>query len=383
MSPAAPVARPPPFPAAEYHARLARLRALMHERDVCAVIADECEMLHYYTGWSVSENLYRAVLIPRAGEPLMVVRRLDEQPFPAAAWFARRHAFRDVDDPIAVVADALREFGAAADRVGLDLNSYCMPVRRFRELERNLPDTQFVDFSDVLRAQRLVKSPAEIAHLRAAAAVADAAMGEAIAATSAGSTVRHAAAVASGAFVRLGADTGRTGPITVGRGWNFLHGALSDDALAPGDVLHLELVPKVRGYCARLMRPACIGEPDAARRAAAATLIRLQDDQIAAMRSGAEACSVDARLRDGVLAAKLRDSYENNTGYTLGYYFEQAPRTSDFTRYFTPAADWRLEAGMVFHMYTSAAGLAFSETVLVTDGGGERLTRMPRKLYVC
>jgi Xaa-Pro dipeptidase len=35
---------------------------------------------------------------------------------------------------------------------------------------------------------------------------------------------------------------------------------------------------------------------------------------------------------------------------------------------------------MVFHMYVSAAGASFSETVLVTETGPERLTRTPRRL---
>ena len=111
-------------------------------------------------------------------------------------------------------------------------------------------------------------------------------------------------------------------------------------------------------------------------------LIELQDRQIAAMRPGALGRDVDAILREGVVAAGLRKRYENNTGYTLGYYFEQAPRTSDFTRVFTPRADWHLEPGMVFHMYTSAKGLAFSETVLVNEDGPERLTRLGRELFV-
>jgi Xaa-Pro dipeptidase len=37
---------------------------------------------------------------------------------------------------------------------------------------------------------------------------------------------------------------------------------------------------------------------------------------------------------------------------------------------------------MVFHMYTGARGMAFSETVLVTDAGAERLTRLERCLFV-
>jgi Xaa-Pro dipeptidase len=39
---------------------------------------------------------------------------------------------------------------------------------------------------------------------------------------------------------------------------------------------------------------------------------------------------------------------------------------------------------MIFHMYTSAvAGIAFSETVLITDEGPECLTRTKRKLFRC
>ncbi len=372
------------FPQAEYEERLGRLRALMAERDVAAVIADEAEMLHYFTGFAISENLYRAVVIPRDGAPRMIVRLLDEQPFLNAAWFDNRRTLHDLEDPVAVVAKVIKAAGGAAGRIGLDMNSYCMPAKRFQHLTALLPGVTFVDFSDAFRPMRLIKSPREIAVMRKAAGIADETMRRAIAAAKPGASSRTAAAVASASFIELGADFGRTGPITVGRGWNFMHGKLSDDALQPGDVLHLELVPKVSGYCARLMRPAVMGRPSAELHDAAATLIEIQDRQIAAMVPGAVAGEVDAILRQGVLDAGLREHYANNTGYTLGYYFEQAPRTSDFTRLFTSEAEWRLEAGMVFHMYASAAaGIAFSETVLVTDDGPERLTGTERRLFQC
>ena len=76
------------FPQEEYEERLARLRAFMADRDVAMVIADEAEMLHYFTGYAVSENLYRAAVVPTDGEPIMVVRMLDEQPFLNAAAVA-------------------------------------------------------------------------------------------------------------------------------------------------------------------------------------------------------------------------------------------------------------------------------------------------------
>ena len=84
-------------------------------------------------------------------------------------------------------------------------------------------------------------------------------------------------------------------------------------------------------------------------------------------------------LRGAVLAEGLRPVYDNVTGYALGLY-GRTPRTSDFSRVFLPNAHWQLEEGMVFHMYVSAGGLGFSETVVVEAGGGRRLTSAPRVL---
>ena len=66
------------FPAVEYHERLNRLRSVMATRNLDVVIADESEMLHYFTGFAISENLYRAAVIPQDGPPIMIIRKLDE-----------------------------------------------------------------------------------------------------------------------------------------------------------------------------------------------------------------------------------------------------------------------------------------------------------------
>jgi len=364
----------------EYRGRLARLRERMRERGVDVVLVDETEIMAYYTGYAISENMYRAALIPLEGEPMVVLRALDEAPFLASSWVSDYRTFFDTEDPVQAVGKAIAErWGTAA--IGVDFNSYAMPVGRFRKLEGLVPGARFVDFSGILWQQRLRKSEQEIAYLRRASGIADEAMRRAIAASGVGKSERDAAAAAAHAFLSLGADSGKTGPITSGTGWNFLHGATHDRPLEAGEVLHLELVPRYKGYSARLMRPAVMGQASNRQREVAETIVRLQDAQFAAMKAGTVARDADAILRKGMIHAGLRDAYDNNTGYTLGYYFEGAPRTSDFTRVVNPNADWPLEAGMVFHMYTSAESMAFSETVLVTDAGGERLTRIERKLF--
>jgi Xaa-Pro aminopeptidase len=371
------------FSRAEYAARLAALRARMATRGVDVLLVDEVEHLGYLAGWHASGSLYHACLVPAAGEPVMVCRRLDEPAFRERSWLTDAVFFADAEDPVAVVAATLARRGWAAGRLGVELDSHYLPVQRYAALRAALPAATFVDFAGVLRELRLRKSPEEIACLRQAAAIADQAMREAIAAAAAGASERVAALAAAGAFLRLGADTGRTGPITAGRRSGTLHGTLGDHRLAPGDLLHMELAPSVHGYSARLMRPTVIGAPGPEQAETAARLIEIQDEQIAAMHPGALARDVDRICREGVLKAGLREAYDNFTGYTLGYYGATLPpRTSDFTRAFLPTAEWALEPDMVFHMYTGARGMAFSETVLIGAGGPERLTRLERRLFV-
>lgn len=371
------------FTREEYAERLGRLRAILSAKAIDVTLVDRTEYLVYLVGWGPEETLYRACLAPVSSEPVMVLRTLDTAPFLERSWITDHVAVSDSDDMLDALIATVKERGWADGRIGFDARSYNMNLSRFRRLEAALPDAAFVDIADDLEAMRWRKSPAEIDYLRHAATIADAAMVEAIAAGGEGRTERDAAAAASAAFVRLGADNGQCGPVTAGTGWNFLHGHTHDRPMARGDVLHMELVPTVNRYSARLMRNAIIGGPSSKHRDIADQLIAVQDAQIAAMTRGAAAAEVDRVGRSGILEAGLRDVYDNVTGYTLGIYPVGTPVLSDFSRCFLPEADWALESGMVFHMYMSAKGLAISETVVVGDHGPERLTKLPRELFSC
>lgn len=381
-SPPGVTGRHPYFTRDEFAARLVRLKARLRAAAVDVALFDEIEAMAWVSGFGNSANRWRCVGIPLAAEPFFLIRALDASVCAQRSWIADVPTFRDWEDPMPVLARALAARGLEAVRIGLDFESYGTSLRRFAAMQAALPRARFVDIGPVVAELRLIKSPAEIALLRRAAAIADEALRRAAAACVPGSTQREAAKVAQATYVEMGGDPYRPGPITAGRGWDFLHGHLGDQPLAPGDVVHIELTPRVHGYSARVMRCVVLGEPEPERQRAAAILAEVQDRQIAALRPGAQAAAVDAILREGVLAAGLRDSYENITGYTLGLYGDAGPRTSDFTRILHPGAEWTVEAGMVFHVYASAGGAALSESVLVTDQGPELLTRTPRGLLV-
>jgi Xaa-Pro dipeptidase len=369
------------FPRSEFEARLARLRAAMRRHGVEVMLLDDCEVLNYFTGYDTSLNLYRACLVPLEGQPVMVLRALDAAPFLEQAWFADHVGFADTDSPPGKVAETLAARGFARAAIGFDPGSHAMSVASYEALRAALPEARFVPLFRLPWELRLVKSPAEIARIGRAAAILDRVMGEIVESVEPGVTERQVAAIAARRFLELGGDPGHVGPITAGRGWDFLHAPLHDRPLGEGDVLHLELVSRYAGYNARLMRCLVFGPIEPARRRTAERLIALQDAQLRAMRPGSVAREVDAILREGALREGLRPSYPNITGYTLGYYSKLPLRSSDFTRTFDPAAEWRLEPGMAFHMYASAEGVSISETVVVREGGAERLTRLPRRLF--
>ena len=366
------------FTPSEYETRVAALRTRMSEVGVDLLVIDQFEHLAYYTGHIPTAAMYQCCLMPAAGEPVMIVRSLDGPMLAEMSWVGEHVLFDDAEQPIAVDPAEIRRRGWQQARIGIETDSHFMLPTRVSALEVALERGGLVDFGGQMWELRLRKSAEEIAYLRRCSEICDVATLAGADASRVGASEREVAAAITSAALRAGADNTRLVLMQSGSRSNTLHGGLGHRILEPGDIVHIEMVPHLCGYTARSMRPVSVGQPSARQVQAAQALVAAQDAQFAAMRPGAKAAEIDRILRDAVLSAGLRESYTNVTGYTLG--LVTIPRTSDFTRVFLPNSDWLLEAGMVFHMYTWAEGMAFSETVLVHDSGAERLTRLDRRI---
>lgn len=368
------------FSRGEYDRRVLRTVAAMAAADVDLFLVDSGELLAWLTGYTVSETMYRAAFLSRDGKAWFALRALDEAPCREKSWISDVAGFADTEEPQTAIADSIRARGFGAARIGLDTNSYSMSAATFARLVDLLPQACFVPMPGVSDSLRWIKSPAEVAVLRQASQIADKAMRAIADEAGAGLTTREAAAIASSVFLREGADTGEVGPVVKASGSHeFLHGVFKTEAIGPGEILHVELIPRVANYGARMMRPIVVGQAATELVSAAERLVALQDRQIEAMKAGVLASEVDAIMRQGALSQGLRPLYENVTAYTLGLY-TRTPRTSDFSRVFLPTSDWPLEEGMVFHLYATAQGLGFSETVVVGKDGGVKLTGTDRAI---
>lgn len=368
------------FSREEFAGRLARVRARMAARGIDLLLVDGIEAMTWLSGFGIGDTMWRTAVVPLDGEPFLVVRALDTLPARERSWFGDIVGFTDWDDPVAFAVKEIERRGLLNGTIGLDYHSDSMSIGRFRHL-RALLGREPVDFGPTFWELRWVKSPAEIALFRKAAEIVDAGIVAAVGAIKVGGFQRDIIRAVADKYLELGGDPGPVGPLTSGADWDSLHGHEHTHPLAEGAIVHIELVPRVAQYSSRIMRSCVVGKPSKAQADAARILIEIQDSQLAAMKPGARARDIDALVRQPLIKSGLRPTYDNITGYTLGVFPDCTQRVSDFTHIFTPTAEWVLEPGMVQHMYASAAGLAISETVVVTETGIERLTKSPRKLF--
>jgi len=181
------------FSREEYAARLAAVRRRMVERGADLVLVDEAEHLAYLTGFDRSATRYQVLAVPLEGEPVLLLRALDEASLLERSWLRDYVTVADWEEPVEVLTRTLDGRGWARARIGLELDSNYLTVSRWQAIATALPGATLVDFGGVLRELRLRKSPAEIGYLREAAGIADRAMRAAIAAAGEGRSEREAA----------------------------------------------------------------------------------------------------------------------------------------------------------------------------------------------
>ncbi|ANI41998.1 M24 family metallopeptidase [Mycolicibacterium vaccae] len=370
------------FSVEEYRARLLRTQAEMERHGLDALLLHQPENIAWLSGfWHDGFFAYHSLVVPSAGEPILVERRLEDPVAQELSWVADRRGYFDGEDPESLAADAVAGVTPTGARIGVELNSAFLPVTRFHRLSSLMSTRELVSHNDIVEDLRQIKSEQEISYIRTAGRIASAAVTAGLRAARVGATELDVAAAVAQAQAEHGHDSffGGVGG-TICSGWRTiqLHGQQTGRILEQGDRLRLELPGIYRQYWAKQMRSTVLGRPGDALLRAHDILRTAQDAAIEAMAPGVPAAHIAELCRRPVLDAQLIDRYENRVGYGLGLQFH--PTSGDFTLDIDHRSHRKLESGMVFHMLLFAAGAAISETVVVTDDGCEVLTDGARAL---
>ena len=301
---------PPPISSAERVQRLNKAQALMQQNGIGAILVEPGASLDYFTGvqWWRSERL-TAAIIPAQGQAIVVTPFFEKPSVEESLKVpAEVRVWQEDEEPLKLVADFLAERGVAGSPVGFEeTNRYFILDR----LQQQLPGVRVVSANPVARALRMIKSPAEIALMQAAADITLAAYDQINPRIREGMTPSDINDLYVAAVSALGAQTDG-GLILLGEASAYPHGSGKPQHVRKGEVVLLDCGCGVHGYQSDISRTFVFGAPPTAEQRKVWTQMRRgQDIAMAAAKVGAPAGSVDDAVR------RTYESWGYGPGYKL------------------------------------------------------------------
>jgi Xaa-Pro aminopeptidase len=363
--------------------RLARLQGEIAGAELDALLLDSPVELRYMTGYTGSNGL---ALVPAErgagaagdGAPQFVTdfRYVAQSAAEVAPAFRRTIVTGELLDSVPGL------LGGEGGRLGFDAGK--LSVKSHRRLRELLADGwELVDAGGLVERLRLVKEPAEIALIGAAAELADRALEQVLETGLAGRTEREVAFELETAMRRLGAEA-PSFPSIVASG---AHGALPHAQPRDVEIAHDVLVTidwgaQHNGYCSDCTRTYATGEriSEQAREVYGVVL----DAQLAGLRAveaGPNGREVDAAAREVIDRAGYGESFGHGLGHGVGLEIHEAPRLS------RTAGNEPLAAGSVVTVepgvyLPDALGVRIEDLVVVRDGARDVLTGLAKELTV-
>jgi len=380
----------PAFGVAEYRRRLDRVRAELAERGLAAALITDPANMHYLTGYDgYAFYVTQAVIVSVDRDtPAWIGRPVDYHSARLTTWMGEEHLFtydeglvqRPDRHPMSRVAALLRELGLAGARIGVEYDAYFLTVRAWQVLRKHAATTDFVDITNLVNWHRLVKSPDEIALMRAAGQITERAMAAAVERIRPGSRECEAAAAAVSAQYQgldgLCGEIPSSVPFMIsGERLGASHLSWVNRRYAAGDLVNVELSGCVRRYHAPLARTVSIGEPAPDVRTMAAVMQEGVHAALEAIRPGNTCADIEAAWRRVVSRHGVVKT--SRLGYPIGLAY--APDWGEHTASIRAGDETVLQPGMAFHLIAGLwaeekTPVVLSHAVVVAEDGHELLT---------
>ena len=296
----------------------------------------------------------------------------------------RLHVLQDHDDPVAMVRGFLEAFALPEHpRVAIGDTTHGATVSALHQL---LPTARFVSASELLRPLRAVKSEAEIAVMRRAGAITEAAFAAVLEKLEHGMTELDIVSEVDHQLRRHGSlgPSFTTSLYTSGPHHPLLFGqreATWKRRLTPPVSILFDFGAILDGYCYDFGRTVFFGEPDVVYLEVFDLVMASQAAGIAALRAGrSTAAEADAVARAVIEAAGYGEAFRHRLGHAIGLDVHEPP-------FLTAGDATPLQEGMLFTVEPSITQFdTFSarveDVVVARPEGGEALTTGFRGLLV-
>jgi Xaa-Pro aminopeptidase len=366
----------PTLAAMDVAGRLPRLRAVMAEQGLPALLVTGRANVRYLTGFSGSAGS----LLVRAEDALFVTdgryRTQSAEQLDAAGVDARVEIGLTMAQQREILAAAVRDAGA---RVGLE--EHIVTWAEQREYAAAFDGVEVVPAGTPVEDLRRVKDAGEVDRIRAACAIACDAFAELLPRLGDGITEREFALALEFGMRERGASGNSFDPI-IASGPNAAkpHATPTDRVIERNEMVVCDFGCIVDGYCSDMTRTVAAGDPGADARRVYDIVLASQLAGRAAVAAEVKCADVDRASRDVIAQAGWADAFSHSTGHGVGLEIHEAPRVAATARDSLLVSDVvTVEPGVYL---PGIGGVRIEDTVVVTATGAEPLTLAPKELVL-
>lgn len=231
-----------------------------------------------------------------------------------------------------------------------------------------------------IRAQRMVKSAAEVEKLKASQAITDAAFTHILPYIKEGVTERELALEIEFFMRHQGAEAVAFELIVVtGKNGSLCHGVPSDTKVQKGDLITMDTGALLDGYHSDMTRTVALGKISEEQRKVYETVLKAHMAVFDYVKPGVRCCDVDKVARD-IIEKDYPGTFGHGLGHGVGFDIHEEPR-------FSRLDETLCEAGMVITnepgIYLPGKfGVRIEDMLLVTADGCKTLTGSPKELII-
>ncbi|MGO9136701.1 MAG: M24 family metallopeptidase [Syntrophales bacterium] len=358
--------REPPVPPE----RMTRVRAILHEHEIDALLFLDMKNVRYLTGFTGSDG---ALVIGEKQEILLVDGRYTNQ---ARKEVEGPHVFEykeKIDGIAAVLSDgSLRSAG---------FESQAMNVNTYLTLKEKIGALRLNPLSNEIDALRAVKDEKEIAYIRRAAEISCEALTAVRDLIKPGVRETDIAIELDFQVRRRGAEQ-VSFPTIVATGANSAqpHAQPGLRAIKNGDMVIVDYGAVYCGYHSDETCTFAVGHKNENQEKVYTLVKNAHDRALGAIQAGVPCVEIDRTARDCIKAGKLGKYFTHGTGHGVGLDVHEAPRIAI-------KSEMVLEAGMVLTIEPGVYipdlwGVRIEDTILVTEEGFEVLTGVSKNFTV-
>jgi Xaa-Pro aminopeptidase len=345
--------------------RLQKLRQELEAQNLDGMIVTQPENRRYLSGFTGSAG---TLFITQAEAILITDFRYLEQSAKEAPKFEVLEALPDV------LAGELSKLATkmGAKRVGFE--SHHLTFAEHGDWTAPPADYQLVPIKELVEDMRAVKDEEELARIREAVALGDAALAHLKGAIAPGMTEKEAAWELE-TYMRTHGAHGVAFEVIVASGPNgaMPHAKTSDDTLQIGQPIVIDLGARVDGYHSDLTRTLCLGEPDDRFQEIYDLVLKAQLAAEQGIRPGMPARQADALARDIINEAGYVEYFGHGLGHGVGLAVQEKPKAGRLSwDILYPGMTLTVEPGIYIPGW---GGVRIEDLVVIGEEGVEVLSQ--------